>query len=499
MWTLTLTTVFLFVVTKYLYRLYFHPLRSVPGPKLAAMTHLHEFYYDVVRGGKFIWEVKRMHEKYGPIVRINPREVHIVDFAFYDEIYAGAGRRRDKDPQMVAFLASPHAALATVDHDLHRSRRNQLNPFFSKKSVGALMPVIYEKVDLLCEHLTMAAKEMTVINLSDAFVALTGDIITHYLYGQDTGCLASKHFANNGIWHAVAEITDTCHLFQFWPLLPRILKALPGRWIRSVKPKLAAVYEMQDRIARQSEECLQSNSRERLRTIYGCLTDPAVPVAERSLARLRDESFILLIGGTETTAATLTFAMYHLLRDKERFFRLREEVETIVSRSDGRVPWPQVERLPYLAAVVNESLRLGAVAMRPSRVAPHETLHYNGCAIPPGTPMSTSSYFLHRNPEIFPNPESFDPERWITASERGANLSKYLVPFTRGTRACVGINLSYAEIYTTLATIVCRFDLELCDTPPERMAFTREMIVQRPEEGVWTLKARVVGAREDRS
>ncbi|RAK75874.1 cytochrome P450 [Aspergillus fijiensis CBS 313.89] len=351
MWTLTLTTVFLFLVTKYLYRLYFHPLRSVPGPKLAAMTHLHEFYYDVVRGGMFIWEVKRMHEKYGPIVRINPREVHIVDFAFYDEIYAGAGRRRDKDPQMVAFLASPHAALATVDHDLHRSRRNQLNPFFSKKSVGALMPVIYEKVDLLCEHRTMAAKEMTVINLSDAFVALTGDIITHYLYGQDTGCLASKHFANNGIW----------------------------------------------------------------------------------------------------------------------------------------------------AAVVYESLRLGAVAMRPSRVAPHETLHYNGYAIPPGTPMSTSSYFLHRNPEIFPNPESFDPERWITASERGANLSKYLVPFTRGTRACIGINLSYAEIYTTLATIVCRFDLELCDTAPERMAFTREMIVQRPEEGVWTLKARVVGAREDRS
>lgn len=60
-------------------------------------------------------------------------------------------------------------------------------------------------------------------------------------------------------------------------------------------------------------------------------------------------------------------------------------------------------------------------------------------------------------------------------------------------------SLSYAEIYTTLATIVCRFDLELCDTAPERMAFTREMIVQRPEEGVWTLKARVVGAREDRS
>ncbi|PYH81214.1 cytochrome P450 [Aspergillus uvarum CBS 121591] len=118
-------------------------------------------------------------------------------------------------------------------------------------------------------------------------------------------------------------------------------------------------------------------------TIYDCLTDPAVPVAERSLPRLRDEGFLLLVGGTETTAATLTFAMYHLLRDKEMFMKLREEVKTIVSHSDDRVPWPQVEQLPYLKAVVNTSLRLGPVAMCPPRVAPNETLQYKGYAIPP--------------------------------------------------------------------------------------------------------------------
>ena len=53
------------LVVRTIYRIYFHPLSKIPGPKLAAATHLVEFYYDVVRGGKFIWEIERMHEKYG--------------------------------------------------------------------------------------------------------------------------------------------------------------------------------------------------------------------------------------------------------------------------------------------------------------------------------------------------------------------------------------------------------------------------------------------------
>lgn len=53
------------VVTKSLYRLYFHPLSKFPGPRLAAVTHLYEFYHDVVRNGMFLWKIQEMHEKYG--------------------------------------------------------------------------------------------------------------------------------------------------------------------------------------------------------------------------------------------------------------------------------------------------------------------------------------------------------------------------------------------------------------------------------------------------
>ncbi|PWY77056.1 cytochrome P450 [Aspergillus heteromorphus CBS 117.55] len=488
-----------------IYRIYFHPLRGIPGPKLAAVTHLHEFHHDVVRGGKFLWEIEKMHERYGtrltmtgPIVRINPREVHIADPAMYDEIYAAGGRKRDKDQAMVSAYASPYAALATIDHDLHRARRAPLNPFFSKKAVLELSSVIQEKISLLAWHLEKSHAEKSVITLSTAFIGLTGDIITHYLYGQDNGYLRDRDLAKrNMVWEIMAEGTNACHLFRFFPCIPTLTKALPPRLMRLLRPTLSNVYDMQDQIARESEDALSSRrGTAKRRTIYHALNSPDVPSHERSLHRLRDESFIVLIGGAESTAATLSFAMYHLLQNREMYCKLRKELQRAMPTPTSHADWSQLERLPYLTAVINEALRLGAAALRPTRVATTETLYYKEYAIPPGTPVSTISYFVHRNPAIFPDPERFDPERWIQAAERGDNLTRYLVPFTRGSRICVGMNLANAELYMTLASVVRRFDLELCDTRPEDMEFAREMVVQRPAKGVWTLKARVAGVGE---
>ncbi|KAK8092396.1 uncharacterized protein PG998_014881 [Apiospora kogelbergensis] len=88
------------------YGLYFHPLSHIPGPRLAAISHVSEFYHDVIRNGMYLWEVEKMHETYGPVVRINPREIHIRDPYFYDEVYAPASRKREKDAHFVGIFGS---------------------------------------------------------------------------------------------------------------------------------------------------------------------------------------------------------------------------------------------------------------------------------------------------------------------------------------------------------------------------------------------------------
>ncbi|MCJ1394259.1 hypothetical protein MMC18_007137 [Xylographa bjoerkii] len=86
------------------WRLYLSPLASIPGPKLAALTAWYEFYYDAVQPARFCWKIKELHEQYGPIVRITPREVHIKDVGFLDTIYAPVAIKRDKDPHQIRTL-----------------------------------------------------------------------------------------------------------------------------------------------------------------------------------------------------------------------------------------------------------------------------------------------------------------------------------------------------------------------------------------------------------
>lgn len=79
-----------------IYRLWFSPISHVPGPKLAALTQYYEFYYDIILGGQYTFKIINLHNQYGPVVRINPWEVHVTDHEYRDEVYGGPTRPRQK-------------------------------------------------------------------------------------------------------------------------------------------------------------------------------------------------------------------------------------------------------------------------------------------------------------------------------------------------------------------------------------------------------------------
>ena len=147
--------------------------------------------------------------------------------------------------------------------------------------------------------------------------------------------------------------------------------------------------------------------------------------------------------------------------------KLFRELEATMPNAGDEVPLHKLEQLPYLTAVINEGLRLGnGVTHRLLRVFPDKTLYYNGTAIAPGTIVSMTSMLIHHNPDIFPDPMVFRPERWM--SEDKSRLLHYLTPFSRGTRACLGLNLGYAELYLCLAMVFRRFSFEFQDVVRER-------------------------------
>ncbi|KAE8138621.1 cytochrome P450 [Aspergillus pseudotamarii] len=515
------------------YRLYSHPLRNIPGPKLAAATHLYEWYYDLFLGGRYLFEIERMHERYGPIVRINPREIHISDPHYYDEIYAPSTRRRNKDAEFVSFSGMLHSTLSTTDHDVHRFRRGIVNNLFSKKSICGLSHLVEEKVHKLMQRFEAFHRAQKVVRLDDAFAAMTSDVITHYCYGKSWDYLDDASLRTD-VRQAVHDLTCSVHFNRIFPIFLAVLQKLPLRLLHAIHPGRSIVLDIQKTIYEQSAEALhgdkydigQDDAVGKHRTIYDQLTDPSIPAEERSLQRLQDEGLLFISAGTETTARALTTACFHIASDDEVRGRLRDELRAVLPTPTRPITWSELERLPYLTAsnttnpisqtgTVNESLRLGGfLTTRSPRIAPDEPLTYKEYTIPPGvsnlsstqqhitnrtpqTPVSSSSYFGHKNPSIFPEPEKFSPERWISASKNNEHLFKYITSFSRGSRICAGMNLAFLELYMTLAYFVRRFDVELVDTTLEDMRIVRDMGVGFTHRGELSVYGRIGKVCED--
>ncbi|KAJ5689940.1 hypothetical protein N7462_004332 [Penicillium macrosclerotiorum] len=487
-----------------IYRLNAHPLAAFPGPKLAAATFLYEFYYDVIKGGMYIWEIERMHEKYGPIVRINPRELHIKDPHYYEDIHAGGSHKRAKDPRYVVAFGAPNSLVATVNHDHHRLRRTFLNSYFSKRSIAQLTPYIQQKVDFLTRRFENAYKQAAVLHLQLDFAALTADVITHYCYGWSYGYLEDANSArSNNLVNAVAGLMSMFHINRFFPFLVAIFRKAPAWAVRVLQPKMMDLFNMKVQLRQQARKSLRTKKVEDSDlclndNIFNSLTSPKVPAQERSLDRLEDESALLLGAGTETTARAIAMSMFHVMNDKEIARKLRDELRTVLKTPKSTASWTDLEKLPYLTGAVNEGLRLShGMTARLARISPIEDLRYNEWEIPAGTPISQSNYFVHMDPKIFPEPERFNPERWVQAGEKGEYLNRFIVAFTKGSRQCLGINLAYAEIYMTLAHIVRRFDMAPYETTTADLKMYRELGVAMPKTGYFDVKATVEAIIDD--
>lgn len=170
---------------------------------------------------------------------------------------------------------------------------------------------------------------------------------------------------------------------------------------------------------------------------------------------VRDQVLIFLLAGHETTSSTLTFALHLLGRHPEIQQAVRDEVAAVLGSSDPTAA--QVHgQLPYTTAVLKETMRLYPSAPFVGRTSV-EAYDVDGCAVPAGSDSVLSIWSIHHDPSLWPDPERFDPTRFLgePAHDRYAWM-----PFGAGPRACIGQHFSMLEAVAALALLVRDFDLE---------------------------------------
>ncbi|KAI4153385.1 MAG: hypothetical protein LQ340_002332 [Diploschistes diacapsis] len=226
------------------YRLYFHPLANFPGPKIAAATQWYETYFDTVKkgGGQFTFEIKRMHKNYGPIVRINPDELHIDDRAYYEVVYP-CNKPVDKFEFFAHQFNMPDTVAPTCPAALHRSRRQALAPMFSRSRVIEHGAGIQQVIDRLSYHLANDYSGTGVpVIICHMWASSVTDIIISIVFGEPSHYLDAPGFANPFplAVHNISVLTHTLNHFAF------MTRGIPLSWFKPLWSDLRCFLNFRD-------------------------------------------------------------------------------------------------------------------------------------------------------------------------------------------------------------------------------------------------------------
>lgn len=480
------------------YRLWLSPLAKFPGPKLAAATLWYEFYYDALCHGKYTFEIMKMHEKYGPIVRISPYELHIND-PEYSEVLYSRDSPRDKYSYYTGQFGTPMAAISTREHALHRLRRSNMNPYFSTARIRKLEPTIQLLVDKLCSRFKEFNGTGVPIVVQHAYTCFATDVISDYTMGSGWHYLDQPDFVPH--WsHTLSAIAKATVFFKPYPWLLYWLKALPEGFVGRMDPGMDLFFNFQRRCKTLIKSVIDSHNAadypEKRKaydhpTFFHDVLDSDLPPREKGPERLAQEIQGIIGAGSETVAKTLSWLTYYLLANPDKLDKLLEELNRL--DPDHTATLSDFEKMPYLTSVMLEGLRLSyGVSTRLQRIAPDRNLQYREWSIPAGTPVGMTSVMMHHNEDIFPDSHSFIPERWMDDKQR-KYLDKYFVAFSKGSRQCVGINLAKAELLLVIPKLFRELKLELFETTREDVTLAHELFLPFPRLGSKGVRVVVVG------
>lgn len=346
-------------------------------------------------------------------------------------------------------------------------QRRTAAPSFSHRHVMALAPVMSAAAERAVQRLEAAAGKRAV-NMFDEMVQTTFEVISDVTFSGDEG------FDRDGVHHAIEAYIQSTAKISLGDML-----GLPS-WV----PRLSrirsggALTDMQ----RVADEAIQrrraSGQPNAAPDLLDLLLAGADPESGRQMSteELRDNLLTFIVAGHETTALSLSWALYLVAGDPRVQDLARAEAQSVLG--DRVAGAEDVPNLPYIRQIVDEALRMYPPAALVSRTA-RKADRLCGREVRPGDTVMIPIYALHRNNLLWDDPNAFRPERF--ADRKAIRRYAYL-PFGDGPRICIGASFAQTEAVIILATLLSRYRF---DPVPGRDPKPVMILTLRPEGGVW--------------
>ncbi|KAF7713894.1 Cytochrome P450 monooxygenase [Penicillium ucsense] len=498
-----LTTAALYEVSRIVYNVFLHPLRSFPGPWLAGATSSWKAYKEVIKKQTLAQELFALHEKYGNIVRIAPNELHFGTPSAFHDIY-NSSKRWDKDPGLYRTPGVASGSFVFLKYAQAKERREVLLPIFSKKAIKGLEHLVWRNATRLASSINNITATKSSVDLLYAFRSFTLDTIMCFTFGGCVNALDAPAFSDPIILAMDASLKMLPFLKNF-PMIRDLIFAVPPSLVMRFVPNAEALaprlYQVRDLIQQQLKgvlNCPSNLDQVPHQTLFHRMLDPQAYRSKElpDLTALQDEGFTLIFAGANTVADSLLMGHWHAMQNRVLLANLRREVLAIWPDLEIQPSLSDLESLPLLTATLKEALRFIPSGVSLTRVVPPGGAIIAGSHIPGGTTVGMAILHVHQAAEVWGEDVlDFRPERWFEnttenttrSSETGdaevvgsmsalrSDLDHWLVPFSRGPRMCFGMNLAWAELYIAFATMVRNFDMTIDGTTAEDMEW-RECI-----------------------
>lgn len=348
----------------------------------------------------------------------------------------------------------------------HRRERAIIMPPFARSRMSRYTDLIIESAREQAE----SWKSGETVVMMDEHLKTTLTIILRAVFGVHDG--ARMDVYRDRIAEAVDSVKPAVMFFEF---LQRDFGGI-GPWADFQRHRREMDGLLFEEIDRRRKEGVEGD--DILSVLVQSTYEDGSPLDNDAI---RDHLVSLLVAGHETTSIALSNAFYRLHRNPGTLARLRCELDEL-----GPNPAPdELIKLPYLEAVCNETLRLIPIVPAVARIL-KKPMTLEGHELPAGTKIAVAIGGIHHDPEIYPEPYSFKPERFL---ERRYNAFEFM-PFGGGHRRCVGATLAMHEMKLVLAELLQNWNFELLED--EGLRFIRRNVTMAPQTGV---RMRVLGRR----
>ncbi|EFR00286.1 isotrichodermin C-15 hydroxylase [Nannizzia gypsea CBS 118893] len=448
----------LFTFVKTVYNLYFHPLRSYPGPWLARASRWYYSYY--LKIGRLPHKTKEWHDKYGRCVRIAPDELSYNTAEAWEDIcgHRTESRMDSFEKDLTFFPPSPNGVDSIV---IHRRFRRLLSHPMSDKALSAQQEIITGYVDQLIDELRERSvghkgDKKGVVDMVRWFNFTSFDILGDLAFGEPFGCLRS------GVMHPWIELIFTA-IKSVMDM--QIIRRVPGAF--PLMMAIAGMFQQSQHLQDQFMFC-QKKARERLSretTRPDFMTYILRATEEKGMTQdeIEANAQILIMAGSETTASALSGTLFYLLKSPEVMQKLRKEMECNFQQ-ESDITMRSTQGLEYLNAVIQEAMRVyPPVPCTFPRTTPPAGAMVCGQFVPGGYIVGINQMAAMTSAKNFTDPTKFVPERWLGDERYISDCKKAYQPFSYGPRNCLGKNLAYAEMRLVLTRLLWNFDLELLE------------------------------------